>query len=362
MEMSELQIGLIGVGVAAVAAVFGYNKWLEYRQTKSVRKSLGDKASDLFASGGRHGSGDDSGPPGSRERREPGLQDSEAMGSPPAVSLPDLDQADARLDCIVRIDTAEPVVAGDFLQAQRTAIGDTDKPLRWMGFNEAAGEWDSLTAHSARNYRAWCGCMQLVDRRGPLGATAVRQLREGVTRLADQYLAVTDMEDDAALVQRAVELDRTCADLDIQVGLNVVAQQAQGFNENPLLRTLQDLGGVQGDDGYCHFPDVTGASRFVAVRSSGEGADSGPDGAPTKVLTLLLDVPRVEDGPAVFDDMARVARRLAANLQGALVDDNGQPVVDEALRMIREQIRQHHERMLASGIAPGSSTAIRLFG
>ena len=32
--MTELQIGLIGLGGAAVVAVFGYNKWQEMRQRK----------------------------------------------------------------------------------------------------------------------------------------------------------------------------------------------------------------------------------------------------------------------------------------------------------------------------------------
>ena len=32
--MTELQMGLIGLGATAVVGVFGYNKWQEYRQRK----------------------------------------------------------------------------------------------------------------------------------------------------------------------------------------------------------------------------------------------------------------------------------------------------------------------------------------
>ena len=32
--MTELQMGLIGLGAAAVAGVLGYNKWQEYRHQK----------------------------------------------------------------------------------------------------------------------------------------------------------------------------------------------------------------------------------------------------------------------------------------------------------------------------------------
>ena len=36
--MTELQMGLIGLGVAAVFGVFGYNKWQEMRQRKVAEK------------------------------------------------------------------------------------------------------------------------------------------------------------------------------------------------------------------------------------------------------------------------------------------------------------------------------------
>ena len=38
--MTELQMGLIGLGVAAVFGVFGYNKWQEMRQRKVAEAVL----------------------------------------------------------------------------------------------------------------------------------------------------------------------------------------------------------------------------------------------------------------------------------------------------------------------------------
>ena len=52
--MTELQMGLIGLGVAAVFGVFGYNKWQEMRQRKVAEAVLKPHHEDvLLAKGGK---------------------------------------------------------------------------------------------------------------------------------------------------------------------------------------------------------------------------------------------------------------------------------------------------------------------
>lgn len=52
--MTELQMGLIGLGAAAVAGVFGYNKWQEFRQRKIAEAVMKPQHEDvLLAKGGR---------------------------------------------------------------------------------------------------------------------------------------------------------------------------------------------------------------------------------------------------------------------------------------------------------------------
>jgi len=54
--MTELQMGLIGLGVAAVFGVFGYNKWQEMRQRKLAEAVLKPHHEDvLLAKGGKAG-------------------------------------------------------------------------------------------------------------------------------------------------------------------------------------------------------------------------------------------------------------------------------------------------------------------
>ena len=48
--MTELQMGLIGLGAAAVVGVLGYNKWQEYRQRKLAEAMLKRGHDDVLRS------------------------------------------------------------------------------------------------------------------------------------------------------------------------------------------------------------------------------------------------------------------------------------------------------------------------
>ena len=51
--MTELQMGLIGLGVAAVFGVFGYNKWQEMRQRKVAEAVLKPQHEDVLLLAGQ---------------------------------------------------------------------------------------------------------------------------------------------------------------------------------------------------------------------------------------------------------------------------------------------------------------------
>ena len=46
--MTDLQMGLIGLGIAAVAGVMAYNKWQEARQREQVREMLKPPVEDVL--------------------------------------------------------------------------------------------------------------------------------------------------------------------------------------------------------------------------------------------------------------------------------------------------------------------------
>ena len=78
-------------------------------------------------------------------------------------------------------------------------------------------------------------------------------------------------------------------------------------------------------------------------------------------VTLLLDVPRLQQGVRVFDRMIDTGTQLASALNGTLVDDNDTPVTEPGLEQIRAQLRGIYAAMEAKGIPAGSRVALRLF-
>lgn len=374
--MSDLQLSLVGLGVVMVAAVFAYNKWQERKhRTLAERVFRGDHPDVLLgrqqADSLTEGAGE--------ERLEPGIQaatpgmgaeptgaaarsqaPSEAQESGDAAEPPD-ELIDPAIDCVVRFESTE-MIGGPYLwQAQHQAMGKLTKPLCWCGLNERTGTWERLSANGAADYRRMRAGLQLADRRGPLLDAELTLFMNGVQRLADEFLAVADLPARNDVLSRASEIDRFCASVDIQIGVNLVSSGA-AFAGTKLRGLAEAAGMMLREDGMFHFMDDAGNTLYTlsnlealpfAVEEMRAFATHG--------ITFTLDVPRVAGGPQVFDRMIALAKQFAASLGGTLVDDNRAPLADNALDVIHDKIVEVRQRMAEQGLAAGGQQALRLF-
>jgi hypothetical protein len=356
--MSELQLSLIGAGLALVGAVFAYNKWQERKYRKLAERVFRREHEDVLLGGGQEtaaAAGD--------ERREPhsGPVPTERSAATPAEEPPTA-LVDPAIDCVVRFESAEPVGGAYLFQAQLQAMGRLARPPVWCGLDERTGTWRRLTAGAEGDYRRLRVALQLADRSGPLTDSDLTLFFNGVQKLADEFLAVTDLPPRNEVLARAAELDRFCAGVDIQVGLNVVATDAPFAGSK--LRALAEASGlVLREDGMFHALDEEGATLFtLANLEAASFAAAEMKSLLTAGITFTLDVPRVADGARVFDRMVALAGQFAATLGGRLVDDNRAPLADAALALIHDKIAEIGQRMAARGLNAGSSQALRLFG
>jgi hypothetical protein len=124
-----------------------------------------------------------------------------------------------------------------------------------------------------------------------------------------------------AALEAARELDRACADSDIQVALHVVGE------------------GIEAD---------LGEQPFQVVRRE--------DG-----ITLVLDVALTPDLRASYEAMARAGRQLAEAHHARLVDDRDNLLDERALAAIGAQLEAVRQTLAARGIETGSPLALRLF-
>lgn len=364
---SELQIGLIGLGVAAFVVIVAYNKWQERKHRRQAEDAFRSDHRDVLLEPGEVREVHDG-----DARREPVVD--EPVGdaaaerafrqAAPKRVLPELPSVlDPRADCIIRIEAIEPLDAPRLWAAQYEALNGLSKGVRWFAFDDADNLWHELSAHTAGAHHWFCAAMQLVDRRGPIGEGDYIRFSGGVQRVAEQFLAVpAGLPSRAEALGSATELDRFCADVDVQIGINVVSANGQPFHGTKIRGLAEAEGMVLRGDGSFHALDDTGGTLFTLCNH--EPALFAADDMRTLQtggITLVIDVPCVANGALVFEHMMRFASHLAAALNGVVVDDNKAPFGAEAAGLIRAQILQFQEHMASQQIPAGGALAKRLF-
>lgn len=365
MAISDLQMGLVGAGGVVVVGIFAFNKWQERKQRKQAELAAGGGAQAPVLS-------EMPADQGARTRMEPVIGgEAAARAQPSAKTLSDASarrvppllppEVDERADWVVRIESIEPVVAGRLWQASAQPLETITKPVRWFGFSDLDNRWESIGANSGNSYHWVCAALQLVDRRGPAGDADLNRLADGLQHMCDMFMAIPSVPAKGEALVRAAELDRFCAGVDIQIGVNVVAREHLFVGTK--LRGLAEVAGLElWSDGCFHARDELGNSLFVLSNLEPNlFVAEDMRTLTTQGVTLMLDVPRVADGVRVFERMMSLAQQLADGLNGAVVDDNRSPFGEKAVGLIRAQIEQFQGQMGEYGIAPGSVLARRLF-
>ena len=356
---SELQIALIGAGSAAVVLVVGYNKWQERRHRREAERAFKSEHRDVLLEPREE--------PVAGERREPGIGAAEGEPrrfneAPMKRSTPELPRLlDPRADCVIRLETIEALEVGRVWAIQAEQLAGLAKPVYWFGFNDAENVWQPLGPDSGGACHWFCAALQLVNREGSIGETDFMRFSGGVQRVADALMSLPPaLPPRAETLRNATELDRFCADVDVQIGVNVVARDGQ-FEGRAIHAVAEKHGLRLGADGAYHMVDGEHSVFAVANLESGRFSPESLKGLVTRGLTLVIDVPRVANGGAAFDRMMKMATTLAGELGGDVVDDNRAPFGAEAAAIIRGQIGQFQSRMADHDIPAGSPLALRLF-
>jgi FtsZ-interacting cell division protein ZipA len=233
--------------------------------------------------------------------------------------------------------------------------------VHWVGYNELTREWVRLTPDSELRIRRLRIGLQLVNRRGPLAESDMSIFTGAMQALADELMAVADMPS-SRVIDQATEIDQFCAAVDLEIGLNLVSRSS-AFSGTKIRALAEAAGMVLGAGGTFTRYDDSGRVLFSLqnFESTAFSAESLRT-LTTHGLTFLLDVPRVDHGERTFMQMTEIAKRFADTLNGALVDDNRQPLSESQLDHIRREfIGRPQATMAGFGLVAGSPQALRLF-
>ena len=368
--MSELQISLLVIGIAVVLAVYGYSGW-QHRQYR--RK---------FGAAFKHGHEDALYRPATKNAVDELLAKSAevppvegADQTPFTTPLPDTageplrgqgqDGVCALLDeatDYIAVLTCKSPVSGHALAPLWHKRFDFGKSVHVCGLNTASGIWEKVIAESPLTYSKLKLALQLVDRSGAVSELWLSDFSDLMRDIAAQLQAEAELPDVAAAVARALELDGFCAEVDQMIGLNILPNGERTFSGGEIASLAGQYGmGLQADGAF-HLPDAHGHTVLSLANF-----DKAPFQHHTleqmwvNGLTLLLDVPRVEEPTQRFTEMAKLARQLAMDLRAVVVDDSRVALGDASIALILEQIAAIEGRMLSHKIAPGSAQARRLF-
>ncbi|HEV8647498.1 MAG TPA: cell division protein ZipA C-terminal FtsZ-binding domain-containing protein [Burkholderiales bacterium] len=363
--MSDLQIGLLMLGALVVAGVVAFN-WYQERQFRRRAEQTFAGGHDDILFERRATMSKAVAPPADpldevriEPRIEPQMDAAGKGGLGGGLSLSSgLPQPE--VDYIVEIRAGEIIPAEQLAQLRRT-LATLGRIINFSGFDFRSKTWQPLAPDGAR-YTSVRVALQLVDRSGPVKGEHLQRFGDAVRAAAREMAAIAELPDFAPALERAAELYRFCEDVDVMVGLNVVARPGQVFHGTKI-RALAEAAGLHlQPGGVFHCLDEQGDALFSLDNQEPEPfLIDKIRSLTTPGITFLLDVPRVSDGLRAFDRMVAMSRSFADSLDGMLADDNGVPLNDAGLDKIRAQLRAMYGAMEQRGIHAGGPLALRLF-
>lgn len=389
MGMSDLQISLIAIGVAVVAGVVLFNWMQQRRYRRGAEEAFERKHEDVLLEADEIVAEDGRVEPQLGRELLQEFQTEPSVGltepsmepiEPPEISQPDaaskvvtaapveqkaveVDSASA-VDYIVNIRDEALIAASDLTEVLRRKF-DFGKPVHWLGQRDAGASWEEISIEGndgKGGYVGLKGCLQLVDRSGPVSEVSLSEFCDMVKNFTAHVHAAADFPDIRQAHAQAVVLDQFCAEVDVMVGISIISKDGGAFTGTKI-RALAEASGLKLETGGAFsYRDENGAVLFSL--NNFESTPFSPDNMralTTHGVTFLLDVPRVKNGERVFDQMMHLARIFSTTLGGILVDDNRVSLTDSGIAKIKQHLGSMQAMMKARNLPAGGEIALRLF-
>lgn len=268
---------------------------------------------------------------------------------------------DPLIDAIAPMSLESPV-SGDLALAHLPASRRAgSKPFLIEGLNARTQQWELPVP--GQRYSAFQGGVQMANRAGPLNEIEYSEFVQKLQAFADTIGAMADLPDMLEVVRRARELDAFAGEHDAQLSIGLRANAAAwtiGF--------LQQAAGRHGFlpgamPGRLVLPATEEGAPPVLVLSFDAQAAlaEDPNQASVREVQLTLDVPQTPEVAEPYPAWQDIARRLAADLDAAMVDGGGRPILLQSFVSIGEDLARLYAVLAEHELSAGSPAARRLF-
>ncbi|MCZ2495923.1 cell division protein FtsZ [Xylophilus sp. Kf1] len=352
--MSTLQMSLAVAGAVVLLVIIGHSAWTNRRN--SPKQADPTEAVESAEAGARLEPGFD----GSGRLEGDGVEP--VLGTMPLPTLERRPGLDALIDSIVPM-ALDGVVSGDAaLAAMPPTRRAGSKPFAIEGRNDASGQWETPVA--GQRYRAFQAGVQLANRTGALNDIEYSEFVVKAQAFADAVNAAPDFPDMRDEVARARELDQFASDHDAQLAF-VLRARGAAWSPGYIQQNAARLGFVPGTiPGRMSLPASTAGMPSILSLSFDTQAALAEDPAQSAIreVALSLDVSQVLRAEQPFVRLREVGLLLAASMDGVVTDQNGQPLRDESLDAIGQDLEKLYDTLDGRDLSAGSVQARRLFG
>ncbi|SFE08723.1 cell division protein ZipA C-terminal FtsZ-binding domain-containing protein [Nitrosomonas sp. Nm166] len=390
-NMSDLQLSLIVIGIIVIVGVVVFNWLQQQRYRRKVQAAFDHEHNDILLD--THDSEEiapriepkfnkspiSNGQPDLLMQTDSSASHSEAkkmsITQNPSINIPThtsisssttspvLDY-DNNTNYIVHI-RSESVISNTYVAKLLQRKFDFGKSVYWLGQRHRDEPWEEITNEANADgdgYIHLKGCLQLADRAGPISEVNLSKFRDLVQDFASQVHAAAECPDIVSTHDKALMLDKFCAEVDVMIGINIISKDDGAF-VGTKIRALAEASGFRLEsDGVFKFRDDN--HHLLFTLSNYESSPFLPENIKsltTHGVTFLLDVPRVSHGERVFDQMAHLAKIFSNTLGGIMVDDNRVPLSDSGIQRSKQQLIEIQTAMKNNHINAGSPSALRLF-
>ena len=357
--MNDLQISLLVIGAFVVAGVYLFNTWQERQFRRHAEEAFAHEHDDVLF---QETVILDESPVG---RVEPKLQAAAPVAPEPVrvtLRAPAITVVDPLIDYVVEVSVPGAADGADLNEELLALTAGWGKLVQVAGYDPASGEWQAAGIRGGTRFSQMRFSLQMTNRAGCVEKDRMSAFRDTVVRWTESNYGTAKCLDVTEAHAMAAQLDRFCADVDIAIGINVVAHEGNPFSGTKI-RALAEAAGLKLEpDGVFYLCNDHGDAVFTL--DNHEPTPFMPDQIKTLFtngVTFLLDVPRVDRALRAFDAMLSTTRNFAAALDGMLVDDNRSPLSENAIAAIRRQLEGILAKMEAGQIAAGGARALRLF-
>lgn len=271
-----------------------------------------------------------------------------------------ISRIDPNIDCVVALKFELLIKGAELLEKMAHWPSVPQYRIACEGLWELDEKFSWEQIESNHDYRELQVSMQLANRRGPVSKEDLAEFLGLAAQLASEVDAEIDLPPIQNVLSDAQDLDHFAVQCDIQLSFSVVPNMIS-WSTKEVETVLAKNGFLLSRDGlfFNYF-----SQNQLLFKAQIPGLNFLTDDLQTqriKSIIFALDVPLVPNECNAFTKMYKSSAAIASELDGRVLDDNGNVLEANSIDVIIAQLEPIYALMQERQILPGSATALRLF-